>query len=380
MDFELTQDQQLLRNMVREFAEKEIKPKAAEIDESREFPKGTVRKLAELGLMGIVIPEEYGGSGMDFVSLAIAVEEISRACATTGVITAVNNSLAAYPILIYGTEEQKKKYLPLLASAKKIGAIGLTEPNTGSNVAGIESTAVKEGDYYILNGAKRFITNATEAGIFIVFAYTDKSKGHKGISTFIIEREFEGFSVGKHENLMGIRASGNAELMFDNCKVPVENLLGEENKGFYMAMQTLDVSRIDIGAQAVGIAQASLDESVKYAKERIQFGKPIGQFEFIQGMLASMATKIDAARLLVYRAAYSKDKGQQRFSKESAMSKWFASEVAVEATRMAVQIHGGYGYTKDYTVERLYRDAKVMEIYEGTSEVQKIVIARNLLK
>ena len=380
MDFELTQDQTLLRNMVREFAEKEIKPKAAEIDESREFPKDTVRKLAELGLMGIVIPEEYGGSGMDFVSLAIAVEEISRACATTGVITAVNNSLAAYPILIYGTEEQKKKYLPLLASAKKIGAIGLTEPNTGSNVAGIESTAVKEGDYYILNGAKRFITNATEAGIFIVFAYTDKSKGHKGISTFIIEREFEGFSVGKHENLMGIRASGNAELMFDNCKVPVENLLGEENKGFYMAMQTLDVSRIDIGAQAVGIAQASLDESVKYAKERIQFGKPIGQFEFIQGMLASMATKIDAARLLVYRAAYSKDKGQQRFSKESAMSKWFASEVAVEATRMAVQIHGGYGYTKDYTVERLYRDAKVMEIYEGTSEVQKIVIARNLLK
>ncbi len=380
MDFELNQDQTLLRKMVREFAEKEIKPKAAEIDESREFPKDTVKKLAELGLMGIVIPEQYGGSGMDFVSLAIAVEEISRACATTGVITAVNNSLAAYPILIYGTEGQKKKYLPILASAKKIGAIGLTEPNTGSNVAGIETTAVKEGDYYILNGAKRFITNATEAGIFIVFAYTDKSKGHKGISTFIIEREFEGFSVGKHENLMGIRASGNAELMFDNCKVPVENLLGEENKGFYIAMQTLDVSRIDIGAQAVGIAQAALDESIKYAKERVQFGQPIGQFEFIQGMLADMATRIDAARLLVYRAAYSKDKGQQRFSKESAMSKWFASEVAVEATRMAVQIHGGYGYTKDYAVERLYRDAKVMEIYEGTSEVQKIVIARNLLK
>ncbi len=380
MDFELNQDQTLLRKMVREFAEKEIKPKAAEIDESREFPKDTVKKLAELGLMGIVIPEQYGGSGMDFVSLAIAVEEISRACATTGVITAVNNSLAAYPILIYGTEGQKKKYLPILASAKKIGAIGLTEPNTGSNVAGIETTAVKEGDYYILNGAKRFITNATEAGIFIVFAYTDKSRGHKGISTFIIEREFEGFSVGKHENLMGIRASGNAELMFDNCKVPVENLLGEENKGFYIAMQTLDVSRIDIGAQAVGIAQAALDESIKYAKERVQFGQPIGQFEFIQGMLADMATRIDAARLLVYRAAYSKDKGQQRFSKESAMSKWFASEVAVEATRMAVQIHGGYGYTKDYAVERLYRDAKVMEIYEGTSEVQKIVIARNLLK
>jgi len=380
MDFELNQDQTLLRNMVREFAEKEIKPKAAEIDESREFPKDTVKKLAELGLMGIVIPEKYGGAGMDFLSLAIAVEEISRACATTGVIAAVNNSLAAYPILIYGTEEQKKKYLPILASAKKIGAIGLTEPNTGSNVAGIETTAVKEGDYYILNGAKRFITNATEAGIFIVFAYTDKSKGHKGVSTFIIEREFEGFSVGKHENLMGIRASGNAELMFDNCKVPAENLLGEENKGFYMAMQTLDVSRIDIGAQAVGIAQAALDESIKYAKERVQFGQPIGQFEFIQGMLADMATRIDAARLLVYRAAYSKDKGQSRFSKESAMSKWFASEVAVEATRMAVQIHGGYGYTKDYTVERLYRDAKVMEIYEGTSEIQKIVIARNLLK
>ena len=380
MDFELTQDQTLLRNMVREFAEKEIKPKAAEIDESREFPNDTVKKLAELGLMGIVIPEQYGGSGMDFISLAIAVEEISRACATTGVITAVNNSLAAYPILIYGTEEQKKKYLPTLASAKRIGAIGLTEPNTGSNVAGIETTAVKEGNYYILNGAKRFITNATEAGIFIVFAYTDKSKGHKGISAFIIEREFEGFSVGKHENLMGIRASGNAELMFDNCKVPAENLLGEENKGFYIAMQTLDVSRIDIGAQAVGIAQAALDESIKYAKERVQFGQPIGQFEFIQGMLADMATRIDAARLLVYRAAYSKDKGQQRFSKESAMSKWFASEVAVDATRMAVQIHGGYGYTKDYTVERLYRDAKVMEIYEGTSEIQKIVIARNLLK
>ena len=380
MDFDLNEEQRMLQDTVRKFANDVLRPKAPEIDQSGEFPCDTIKKMAELGLMGIVVPEEFGGAGFDFLSLAVAIEEISKACATTGVIVAVNNSLVAYPILTFGNDEQKKKYLPSLASAEKIGAFALTEPNAGSDPAGMEAIARKEGDYYVLNGAKRFITNAGEAGIFIVFALTDKEKKHKGISAFIVERDFPGFSLGKHEDLMGIRATANCELNFDDCKVPKENLLGEEGQGFKIAMHTLDVSRIDIGAQAVGVAQAAIDEAVRYAKERTQFGKKISEFEFIQGMLAEAATMTDAARLLVYRSAFLKDKGVERFTREAAMAKYFASEAAIYASRIAVQVHGGYGYTKDYLVERLYRDAKIMEIYEGTSEIQKIVIARQLLR
>jgi butyryl-CoA dehydrogenase len=380
MNFDLTNDQKMLQDQVRKFAQTELAPVAPEIDKSGEFPWDNLKKMAKLGLLGIIVPEQYGGAGFDFVSLAIAIEEISRACATTGVIVAVNNSLTAYPILQFASEEQKKKYLPVLCSGEKIGAIGITEPNAGSDVASMESTARLEGDYYILNGTKRFITNAGEAGVFIVFAYTNKELKHKGISAFIVDRDTPGFSLGKHEDLMGIRATANCELIFEDAKIPKENLLGKESDGFKICMNTLDVSRIDIGAQAVGIAQASLDEAVKYAKERKAFGQPIANFEMIQSMFADMATKIQAARLLVYYAGYCKDKGMPRFSRESAMAKYYAADITVDVARMAVQIHGGYGYSKDYIVERLYRDAKILELYEGTSEIQKIVIARDLMK
>jgi butyryl-CoA dehydrogenase len=380
MNFDLTDDQKMLQDQVRKFAEAELAPVAPEIDKTGEFPWKSLKKMAKLGLLGIIIPEEYGGAGFDFVSLAIAIEEISRVCATTGVIVAVNNSLASYPILQFGNDEQKKRYLPLLASGEKIGAIGITEPNAGSDVAGMESNARLEGDHYVLNGSKRFITNAGEAGIFVVFAYTNRELKHKGISAFIVERDWPGFSLGKHEDLMGIRATANCELIFEDVKVPKENLLGAEKDGFKICMNTLDVSRIDIGAQAVGIAQGALDEAVKYAKERKAFGQPISYFEMIQNMLAEMATEIQAARLLVYYAGYCKDKGMKRFSRESAMSKYYASKIAVDVARRAIQIHGGYGYTKDYPVERMYRDAKILELYEGTSEIQKIVIARDLIK
>jgi butyryl-CoA dehydrogenase len=330
--------------------------------------------------MGIIVPEKYGGGGGDFISLAIVVEEISRICASTGVVLAVNNSLCAYPIYWFGTEEQRKKYLPKLSNGETVGAIGITEPNTGSDVASIESTAKLEGDYYILNGRKRFITNGGEAGVFVVFAYTNPNIRHRGISAFIVEKETEGFSIGKHEDLLGIRATANCELIFEDAKIPKENLLGKEGEGFKICMHTLDVSRIDIAAQAVGLAQGALDEALKYSKERKAFGKYLHEFEMIQSMLAEMATQIQAARLLVYYAAWCKDIGMERFSKEAAMAKWFAAETAMNVTRKAVQIYGGYGYTKDYPVERYYRDAKIMELYEGTSEIQKIVIARSLLK
>ncbi len=380
MNFDLTSDQKMLQDQVRKFALAELAPVAPEIDKSGEFPWTNLKKMAKLGLLGIIIPEEYGGAGFDFVSLAIAIEEISRVCATTGVIVAVNNSLASYPIMQFGTEEQKKKYLPLLASGEKIGAFGITEPNAGSDVAAIESTAKGEGDHYILNGTKRFITNAGEAGVFVVFAYTNRELKHKGISAFIVERDTPGFSLGKHEDLMGIRATANCELIFEDAKVPKENLLGKEGDGFKICMNTLDVSRIDIGAQAVGLAQGALDEAIKYSKERKAFGQPICNFEMIQSMFAEMATQIQAARLLVYYAGYCKDKGMARFSRESAMAKYYGATIAVDVARKAVQIHGGYGYSKDYVVERLYRDAKILELYEGTSEVQKIVIARDLVK
>jgi len=371
MDFSLTDDQKLVKDMVREFAEKELLEKAVEIDESREFPHDSLKKMAPLGLLGMVVPEKYGGAEMDFKTIAIAIEEISRVCASTGVIVAVQNTLAEYPILEFGTEEQKQKYLPDMAAGKKIGCICLTEPNAGSDVAGFETVAVDKGDHYVINGTKRFITNGTEADIMITFAYTDKEKKHHGMDVFIVESGFSGVSKGKHENLMGIRATGNCEVYFEDCIVPKENL---------PAMKILDVSRIDIGAQAVGVAQAALDEATKYAKERVQFGRPLAKFQMIQDMIAQMAAKVEAARLLVYKAADLKDRGIPRFSAASAISKYFASEIAVDVARMGLQIHGGYGYTKDYPIERIYRDARILPIYEGTSQVQKIVIARELLK
>lgn len=381
MNFDLTNDQKMLQREVRSFAETELAPVAPQIDVSGEFPWDNIKKMAKLGLLGIIVPEKYGGSEFDFVSLAVAIEEISRICASTGVIIAVNNSLVSYPILQFGTEEQKEKYLPPLCSADKLGAMGITEPNAGSDVAAMESTAKLEANHYILNGTKRFITNGGEAGIFVVFAYTDKDLKYKGISAFIIERDTPGFTLGKHEELMGIRATANCELIFEDAKIPKENLLGKEGDGFKICMNTLDVSRIDIGAQAVGISQGALEEAIKYSKERKAFGQLISNFEMIQGMLAEMATQIHAARLLVYYAGYCKDKGiPPRFSKEAAMAKYFAANMAVDVTRKAVQIYGGYGYTKDYAVERLYRDAKILELYEGTSEIHKIVIARELLR
>jgi butyryl-CoA dehydrogenase len=308
------------------------------------------------------------------------VEEISRACASTGVIAAVNNSLVAYPIYAFGAEELRAKYLPGLCSGKTLGAFGLTEPNAGSDPAGLETTARLDGENYVLNGTKRFITNAEEAEAFIVFAATDKAAGNKGISAFVVEKGFPGFSVGKHEDLMGMRATGNTEVILEDCRVPATNVIGKVGQGFKIAMNVLDCSRIDIGAQAVGIAQAALDKSVQYSKERKQFGKPICQFEMIQDKLAVMATSIAAARLLVYHAAWLKDSGAARFSMESSIAKYFAASMAVDVTREAVQVHGGYGYSKDYAVERYYRDAKCLEIYEGAAEIQKLVIARTLLQ
>jgi butyryl-CoA dehydrogenase len=379
MNFNLDENQVMVKNMAREFATRELEPLAAKIDESGDFPHASIKKMAELGLLSMTIPEQYGGAGFDFLSLAVAIEEISRGCGSTGVITAVHNSLAAWPIVNWGTEEQKQKYLPKMASGELLGAFGLTEPNCGSDPSSMEATAKLSGNHYVLNGAKRFITNGGVGTVFVVFAKTDPAAGTKGITAFIVEKSFPGFSLGKHENLLGLRATANCELMFEDCQIPKENVLGGIGTGFKVAMGTLDVSRIDIGAQAVGISQAALDKSVAYSKERKQFGKAICEFEMIQSKLADMETTIQAARFLVYAAAMAKDSGKQRFSKESAMAKYYAARTAVEATKEAVQIFGGYGYTKDYPVERYYRDAKCMEIYEGTSEIQRIVIARALV-
>lgn len=379
MDFNLTQDQKMIRDMLRDFTEEKIKPLAEETDKESKFPQEIVKELGKLGIMGINIPPEYGGSGADGVSYAIAVEEISRGCASTGIIVSVNNSLACYPLLAYGTEEQKKKYLTPLASGQKLGSFGLTEPDAGSDVASGKTTAKKEGDKYILNGNKRFITNAGESDIYIVFGATDPEKGAKGMSTFVLEKDTPGFTFGRLEDKLGIKGSATRELIFENVEIPQDQLISEEGKGMKIALSTLDVGRIGVAAQAVGIAQAALEYSVNYSKERVQFGKPISSFQAIQWMLADMATEIDAARLLTYKAAALKDSGA-RFSKEAAMAKLFASEAAMRATIKAVQIHGGYGYSKEYPVERLMRDAKITEIYEGTSEVMRMVIAASLLR
>jgi len=379
MDFSLTKEQLMVRNVMKEFAENEVKPIAAEIDETKRFPRETVEKMAKYNMMGIPFPTEYGGAGGDDLAYVIAVEELSKCCATTGVILSAHTSLACWPIYKYGTEEQKQKYLVPLAKGEYLGAFALTEPNAGTDAASQQTSAVFDGENYILNGTKIFITNGGEADVYIVFAMTDKSKGNKGISAFIVEKGFKGFSIGKIEDKMGIRASSTAELIFQDCVVPKENLLGNEGEGFKIAMSTLDGGRIGIAAQALGIAEGALDEAIKYVKERQQFGRPLAKFQGLQWMIADMATEIEAARYLVYRAAYNKSNGLP-YNKEAAMAKLFASRCAMDVTTKCVQLFGGYGYTKEYPVERMMRDAKITEIYEGTSQVQQMVIAAALLK
>jgi butyryl-CoA dehydrogenase len=379
MNFSLTKEQEFVKQMVREFAENEVKPIAAEIDVTERFPMENVEKMARYHMMGIPFSTEFGGAGGDSISYAITVEELSRVCGTTGVIVSAHTSLCAAPIDAFGTPAQKEKYLVPLAKGEKIGAFGLTEPNAGTDASGQQTTAYLDGDNYILNGSKIFITNGGVADTFVVFAMTDKSQGTRGISAFIVEKDFPGFSIGKVEEKLGIRASSTTELVFENCIVPKENLLGKEGKGFGIAMKTLDGGRIGIAAQALGIAQGALDEAVAYMKERKQFGKPLAAFQGLQWMVAEMDVKVEAARLLVYKAAYRKD-NKLPYTVDAARAKLFASEVAMEVTTKAVQIFGGYGYTKEYPVERMMRDAKITEIYEGTSEVQRMVIAGNILK
>ena len=375
----LTEDQELIQGMVREFATDEVAPIAAEIDKTHAFPTATVARMAELGLLGLTVPDEYEGSEGDYVSYSVAVEEMSRVCASHGVILSAHVSLCVAPIKYFGTEEQKKKYLPDLASGRKLGAFGLTEAGAGTDASAQKTTAVLQGDKYILNGAKVFITNGGYAETFVVFAMTDKEKGNKGISAFIVEKSFPGFSIGQTEDKMGICASSTTEIIMKNCEVPKENLLGKEGEGFKIAMHTLDGGRIGIASQALGIAQGALDAAVAYAKERVQFGKPIAANQGIQWMLADMATRTEAARNLIRHACSLRD-AHQKHSMESAMAKVFAAEAAMWVTTKAVQIHGGLGYTKSYPVERYMRDAKITEIYEGTSEVQRIVISAGLLK
>ena len=379
MNFGLTREQELVRQMVREFAVNEVKPIAAEIDETERFPMENVKKMAELGMMGIPFPKELGGAGGDVLSYIISVEELSKVCGTTGVILSAHTSLCASLIYENGTPAQKEKYLVPLAKGEKIGAFGLTEPGAGTDAAGQQTTAVLDGDNYILNGSKIFITNGGVADTFIVFAMTDKSQGTRGISAFIVEKGFPGFSIGKKEDKLGIRASSTTELIFENCVVPKENLIGKEGKGFGIAMKTLDGGRIGIAAQALGIAEGAYEEAVKYMKERKQFGRPLSAFQGLQWMIAEMETKIEAAKLLVYKAAWLKQ-NKLPYSVDAAKAKLFAAEVAMDVTTKAVQIHGGYGYTKEYPVERMMRDAKITEIYEGTSEVQKMVIAGAALR
>ena len=379
MNFGLTREQELGRQMVREFAVNEVKPIAAEIDETERFPMENVKKMAELGMMGIPFPKELGGAGGDVLSYIITVEELSKVCGTTGVIVSAHTSLCASLLYENGTPSQKEKYLIPLAKGEKIGAFGLTEPGAGTDAAGQQTTAVLDGDNYILNGSKIFITNGGVADTFIVFAMTDKSQGTRGISAFIVEKDFPGFSIGKKEDKLGIRASSTTELIFENCVVPKENLIGKEGKGFGIAMKTLDGGRIGIAAQALGIAEGAYEEAVKYMKERKQFGRPLSAFQGLQWMIAEMETKIEAAKLLVYKAAWLKQ-NKLPYSVDAAKAKLFAAEVAMDVTTKAVQIHGGYGYTKEYPVERMMRDAKITEIYEGTSEVQKMVIAGAALR
>ena len=378
MNFQLTKEQEFVRKMVREFAVTEVEPLAADIDKEHRFPVETVEKMAKYGLLGVPFPTEYGGAGADHSSYAITVEELSRVCASTGVICSAHTSLCCWPIFNWGNEEQKKKYLPDLLSGKKLGAFGLTEPNAGTDASGQQTRAEDMGDYWLLNGAKVFITNGGYAETFVVMAMTDKTKGNHGISAFIVEKGDEGFSIGKTEDKMGICASSTTELIFQNCKIPKDRLLADVGQGFKVAMSTLDGGRIGIASQALGIAQGALDVTVEYMKARKQFGKKLSQMQALQFTVAELATQIEAARLLVYRAADMKDK-HLAYGPAAAMAKLFAAETAMHVTTKCVQLHGGYGYTKDYPVERMMRDAKITEIYEGTSEVQKMVIAASIL-
>ena len=378
MNFSLTKEQEFVRKMVRDFAETEVEPLAADIDAEHRFPEETVEKMAQYGLLGVPFPTEYGGAGGDHISYAITVEELSKKCASTGVICSAHTSLCCWPIFNWGTEEQRQKYLPDRLSGKKLGAFGLTEPNAGTDASGQQTRAVDGGDCWILDGAKVFITNGGYADVFVVMAMTDKSKGNHGISSFIVEKGDPGFSIGKTEDKMGICASSTTELIFQGCKIPKDRLLGEIGDGFEVAMSTLDGGRIGIASQALGIAQGALDVTVEYMKARKQFGKSLSKFQALQFVVADLETQIQAARLLVYRAADMKDK-HLPYGPAAAMAKLFAAETAMHVTTKCVQLHGGYGYTKDYPVERMMRDAKITEIYEGTSEVQRMVIAASVL-
>ena len=379
LSFDLTEDQQAVREMVRDFAESEIRPIAAKIDETHEFPSDNVKKMAELGLLGMFVPEQYGGAGMDYMSYVIAIEELSRVCASHGVIASVNNSLVCYPLLAYGNEAQKKKYLTPLAKGELLGAYCLTEPNAGSNAANQQTVAILEGDHFVLNGTKLFVTNAGPSDILIVYAATDRALGAKGISAFIVEATTPGVNKGKKELKLGIHASDTREIAFVNARVPKENLLGELNKGYGVALATLGGGRIGIAAQALGIAEAALQASVRYAGERKQFDRTIGEFDAIRAMLADSAVEVETARLLVYQAAWLRDQGRPHV-KEASLAKWHASEAATRCANWAIQIHGGYGYLSEFQVERYWRDARICEIYEGTSEVQKMVVAAQVLK
>ena len=380
MDFMLSDEQQMVRDMCRKFADNELAPRAAEYDRTHEFPWEPVKKLGEMGMLGVVYPEEYNGAGMDYVCYAIAVEEISRGCASNGVIVSAHNSLCLSPIYYYGTEEQKKKYLSKLTTGEWIGCFGITEPGAGSDAAGTKTTAELKNGKWVLNGTKNFITNGGVAHVAVVMAVTEKGVGHKGLSMFIVEKGTPGFSVGKVEDKLGICASSTTELVFDNCEIPEANILGKKGEGFAIAMHTLDGGRVGLAAQAVGIAQAALDAAAKYAKERVQFNQPIAKLQAIQWMIADMATEIDAARLLTYRAAQLIGTGDRRkYSRYAAMAKLFASEASHRVTHKAIQVFGGYGYIKEYPVERHYRDSRITELYEGTSEIQRLVISSNVL-
>ncbi len=388
MDFTLSKKHEMARQLFKDFAETEVKPLAQEVDETEHFPMDTVKKMGKYGFMGIPVPKEYGGQGCDILTYVMCVEELSKVCATTGVVVSAHTSLCADPILTYGTEEQKKKYLPDLASGKKIGAFGLTEPRAGTDAQGVQTKAVLDGDEWVLNGSKCFITNGEVADIYIVIAYTDvvekRGRKVKSFSAFIVEKGTPGFSFGTKEKKMGIRGSSTYELIFQDCRIPKDALLGAQGKGFPIAMHTLDGGRIGIASQALGIAEGALERTIEYTKERKQFGRTIAQQQNTQFQLADMATKVEAARHLVYKAAMKKQEfaegAKVSYSVEAAMAKLYAAEVAMEVTTKAVQLHGGYGYIREYDVERMMRDAKITEIYEGTSEVQRMVISGSLLK
>ncbi len=381
MDFKLSEEQQMIKDMCRKFADKEIRPNVAEYNKQHKFPMKAVKMLGEMGIMGIVYPEEYNGAGMDYVSYAIAVEEISRGGASTGVTVSAHNSLCLSPIYYFGTEEQKQKFMPKLCTGEHIGCFGITEPGAGSDASGTTTKAELKDGKYILNGQKTFITNGGVADIAVIMAKTDKDAGHKGLSMFIVEKGTPGFSVGKAEGKMGLLSSSTTELIFEDCEIPAENLLGGEGNGFKIAMHTLDGGRVGIAAQALGISQAAMEEAVAYSKERKQFNTSISSFQAIQWMIADMATDIEAARLLTYQAAEMMNDGnRQKYSKQCAMAKLFASEASHRVTHKALQILGGYGYTTEYPMERHCRDARITEIYEGTSEIMRLVIATNVLK